>query len=62
MIDINDPYKPREIARFTNDQASQGIGRLGVSYLVNAGSNVDDPFIYVIDVDKGLYILKMSDD
>jgi hypothetical protein len=62
VIDIKDPYNPREIARFTNDQASHGLGRLAGTYLVNAGSDVDDPLIYVMDVEKRLYILKMSDD
>lgn len=60
VIDIKDPYNPREIARFGNNQASHGLGRFAGSYLVNEGSNKNDPLIYGIDADKGLYILKMD--
>jgi hypothetical protein len=66
VIDIKDPYHPREVARFDTNHASHGLGRFVTPYLVNSGSDDDasndddNQLIYGIDVDQGLYMLKLN--
>lgn len=60
VIDIKDPYHPREIARFTTNQSTPGLSRFAEAYLVNTGSNNEDNLLYITDESNGLYILKMG--